>query len=97
LVLWQGIWTFVAVAPEGHRRKDAVPGIVQHSFLFKEPRRWASAASNPDLLVSMLPDDLQPLTGCDLLWKSTPTGYATQAPPLACHPGRLASGQRIEQ
>ena len=97
LVLWQGIWTFVGVTPKGHRPAGAKPGIMQHNFLFKDPRRWASAGSNPDLLVSMLPDDLQPLTGCDLLWQSTPTGYATEKMSGECRPGRLASGLWIEQ
>ncbi|HEX4051639.1 MAG TPA: CpcT/CpeT family chromophore lyase [Steroidobacteraceae bacterium] len=100
LVLWQGIWTFVAVAPEGHRHAHEQPGIMQHSFLFKEPRRWAAASSNPDLLVSMLPDDLQPLPGCDLLWQSTqstPMGYETKKMTGDCRPGRLASGLWIEQ
>jgi hypothetical protein len=97
LVLWQGVWTLVSVAPEGHGHKHDEPGIMQHSFLFKEPRRWASAASNPDLLVSMLPDDLQPLPGCDLVWQLIPKGYDTKKMAGDCHPGRLASGLWIEQ
>ena len=97
LVLWQGIWTFVAIAPKGHQRTHEEPGIMQHSFLFKQPRRWASAGSNPDLLVSMLPDDLQPLPGCDLLWQSNPMGYEAKKMSGDCRPGRLASGLWIEQ
>ncbi|HTT06540.1 MAG TPA: CpcT/CpeT family chromophore lyase [Steroidobacteraceae bacterium] len=97
LVLWQGIWTFVGIVPKGHQRTRGEPGVMQHSFLFKQPRRWASAGSNPELLVSMLPDDLQPLPGCDLLWQSIPMGYETQKMSGDCRPGRLASGLWIEQ
>jgi hypothetical protein len=96
LVLWQGVWTLTA-APGGKRGKhhDEVR-IVQHSFLFKDPRRWSAAASNPDLLESMLPQDLQALPGCDLVWHATEQGYETDSS-SGCQPGAHASGLWVEQ
>lgn len=97
LVLWQGVWTLAPEAPARHRHAHEAPGIVQHSFLFKDPRRWTSAASNPDLLVSMLPQDLQALPGCDLVWHATAAGFETMDAAGACSPGREASGLWVVQ
>ncbi len=100
LALWEGVWTLApAAAAHGreHDRDHGEPRIVQHGFLFKDARRWASASSDPDLLVSMLPQDLQALAGCDLVWRKTATGFETEGPLRACHPGSQASGLWVEQ
>lgn len=99
LVLWQGVWTLAPQADRDGHQGDSrdEPRIVQHSFLFKDPRRWTAAASNPDLLLSMLPQDLQAMPGCDLIWHQTDTGFETVDAPPACHPGARASGLWIEE
>lgn len=103
LVLWQGVWALSLEAParaRGHGRARREPRIVQHSFLFKDPRRWIGAAGNPDLFASLLPTDLQALTGCELFWQKTaagPAGFQTTQVPRTCHPGRQVQGLWIEQ
>ncbi|MGH8142413.1 MAG: CpcT/CpeT family chromophore lyase [Steroidobacteraceae bacterium] len=73
LVLSQSVWT-LTFEPKQAR-------IVQRSYLLKDPRRWLGAAQNPDLLVSMLPQDLRPLPSCDLVWTQTATGFETTGAP----------------
>lgn len=99
LVLAEGIWTLVLgnAADRGHGPTDRGPAIVEHRFLFKDPRRWVGAGDNPDLLLSILPEDLEALAGCDLVWHKTLTGFETSSPPPACHPGSHAQGLWIEQ
>ena len=113
LVLAEGIWTLSLGAASdrgrdnsgrgpgasgrGHDASDRGPTIVQHRFLFKDPRRWVGAADNPDLLLAILPEDLQALSGCDLIWHKTLTGFETGSAPLPCHPGSGAQGLWIEQ
>jgi hypothetical protein len=98
LVLWQGIWTMVGETSRSHDpgKGDALR-IVQHNSLFKEPRRFAQADSNPELLESMLPQDLKALAGCDLVWHKDTTGFATAGTPDSCRPGNQVSGQWMAQ
>jgi len=94
LVLWQGVWT-LTVEPKPAR-------IVQHIYLLKDPRRWIGAAAHPDMLLSMLPQDLQPLPSCDLVWTRSAAGdftgtaasaaAGTTAGTQACRPGSQAAG-----
>jgi hypothetical protein len=86
-VLAQRIWTV---------ERDKQNNIVQRVFLFKEPQRWLHAADDPLLLRSLLPDDLQPLAGCELLWTKTATGFAAQLRPQACRPASSSEGALIE-
>jgi CpeT/CpcT family (DUF1001) len=105
LVLAQGIWTLALggsgdrsdAHESGHDKSDSGPAIVQHRFLFKDPRRWVGAADNPDLLLSILPQDLQALPGCDLVWHRTSTGFEAGSEPQSCQPGSGAQGLWIEQ
>jgi CpeT/CpcT family (DUF1001) len=105
LVLAQGIWTLAvgdararrSAHDAEHDKSDSGPVIVQHRFLFKDPRRWVGAADNPELLLSILPGDLQALPGCDLDWHRTSTGFETGSDPQSCQPGSAAQGLWIEQ
>jgi hypothetical protein len=104
LVLWQGVWTLVGEAERKHEHErhagepsaDHSPDdklrIVQHSFLFKEPRRWTEAGNNPEVLESMLPQDLKALPGCDLIWHKDEMGFVTEGTLTGCRPGSEASG-----
>jgi hypothetical protein len=92
LVLWQGIWTLAPQAGGAHDHDKRQASIVQHSFLFKDPRRWADADNDPDLLASVLPQDLQALPGCDLTWRRTDSGYETADVSRSCRPGARAKG-----
>ena len=112
LVLAQGIWTLALQGPQrrrgaggaggqggqggAHADADRAERIIEHRFLFKDPRRWVGAADNPDLLLSMLPEDLRALSGCDLIWQRTPMGFETNTV-HSCDPGSSAQGQWFDQ
>ena len=86
----QGVW-MLTLAPKPAR-------IVQQNFLLKDPRRWVGAAEHPDMLLSMLPQDLQPLPSCDLVWEKTADGFQTTAVQAGgCRPGAAAQGLWIER
>jgi hypothetical protein len=70
--------------------------IIQRVFLFKEPQRWVHAADDPLVLRSLLPDDLSQLSGCELVWTKTGTGYAAAVRSEACRPGGSSEGLLIE-
>jgi len=86
LVLWQGVWT-LTLEPKS-------AGVVQHIYLLKDPRRWIGAAAHPDRLLSMLPQDLQPLPGCDVTWSQGAAGgfVGAATAPRTCRPGSQAAG-----
>ena len=88
LVLAESIWTLTI---------DPRKGIVQQGFLFKDPQRWLDAAEDPSLLVSLLPEDLQSMSGCELAWTRTPTGFEASALSGSCRPGAAAAGLWIER
>jgi hypothetical protein len=96
LVLWQGVWTLTPSTGGKAGHKSGEASIVQHSFLFKDPRRWADAGADPDLLAAMLPQDLQALPGCDLTWQRTDSGYQTMDISRSCRPGARAKGLWVE-
>ena len=86
-LLEQRIWTL-------EHTKDHL--FVQRVYIFKEPQRWVNAGDDPLLMQSLLPDDLAPLAGCELLWTKTDTGYVASTRPHACRPGPSSEGQLIE-
>jgi len=88
LVLAQRIWT-LALDAQGH--------LVQRVYLLKDPRRWVGAASDPDVLLSMLPEDLQELSGCELRWQHLGTAFEASGLPQSCHPGSAQQGLWIAQ
>jgi hypothetical protein len=70
----------------------------QHVYRFKEPQRWINVGEQSEMLQSMLPDDLQRLTGCELLWTRTDTGFtAERRSNSSCEPQARFEGQLIEQ
>ena len=50
-------------------------GIVQTLWAFAEPARWRDAHRDTDLFKSLMPQDFTLMTGCDLLWKKTASGF----------------------
>ncbi len=47
---------------------DAERGVVGLMYGFVEPVRWREAAHNPQLLSSVMTEDVSPI-GCELIWK----------------------------
>jgi hypothetical protein len=88
-VLSQRIWKLTA-DPKKQR-------IVQSMFVFKDPVRWSGAAGDPQLLLSLTPDDLEPLQGCDLAWTETDGLLRAAAVSDSCRPEALKEGMLLEQ
>jgi hypothetical protein len=86
-VLAQRIWTI---------ERDKEHHIVQRVYVFKEPQRWVMSTENPEILEALLPDDLQQLTGCDLLWSKTDAGFSGALRPNACRPSAEHEGMLVE-
>jgi hypothetical protein len=87
-VLAQHIWTFAM---------DKKARLVQTIYLFKEPQRWLHAADDPYLLESMLPEDLLPLSGCELIWSKSGEDFKAATKPDSCKASAGAEGLLIEQ
>jgi hypothetical protein len=86
-VLAQRIWMI---------ERDKEHHIVQRVYLFKEPQRWAQSSDDLEVFQALQPDDLQQLTGCDLVWFKTPTGFAATTRPNACRPAAAHEGMLVE-
>ena len=86
-VLAQRIWTL---------ERDKQNHIMQRVFLFKEPRRWVNAAADPLLLRLLLAEDLQQLSGCELMWTKTTNGFSAELRPDGCRPASLAEGLLVQ-
>ncbi len=74
---------------------DAKGRIVQSVFLLKDPQRWKHILDQPELLQSLVPDDLTALAGCELLWHRTPTGFEGQSSLSKCHAGDDSAGRLL--
>lgn len=67
--------------------------ITQLVYVPAEPSRWRGAASSPDLLRQMLPEDLTQLAGCEVVWKrGADGGYAADGDAAHC---RVAAGNGV--
>lgn len=110
-LLSQYIWVFGRTVELPGKSAKAHPGgkdakeakdtkeehLEQHVYLFKEPQRWTRVGEQPELLESLLPDDLQRLTGCELLWTRTETGFTAERHSTSCSPAMRSEGQLLEQ
>ena len=65
-LLGQRIWAF-SQGEDGR--------ILQAIYLFKEPQRWRAADEQPELLLSILEQDLIALSGCTLEWQAAGSGF----------------------
>jgi len=87
-VLAQHIWTF---------ELDKKNRLVQTIYLFKEPQRWLHAAEDPYVMQSVLPDDLSVLSGCNLIWTKSDSGFQATTKAQECKASAGAEGLLIEQ
>ncbi len=92
-VLSQSIWV-LGRTTDVHGRQDEIE---QHVYLFKEPKRWIHVGDQPELLESMLPQDLQQLPGCELLWTRQEAVYQARRKSQTCSPLGRAEGVLLEQ
>jgi hypothetical protein len=53
---------------------------------------------NPELFAAMVTEDLTPMSGCDLFWKRSATGFAGANDPRRCHSSdRLSDAAALNQ
>lgn len=91
-VLSQRIWTLELRKD----KKTKTQQILQETYLFKDPQRWLHALDDPNVLQSLLPEDLTPLTGCELVWKKSSDGFDAELKAQTCEPGGAARTSLIE-
>ena len=88
-MLSQRIWRLTA-DPKKQR-------IVQSMYVFKDPMRWLRAADDPQLLISLTPEDLELLQGCELAWTETDGLLRAVGTAGTCRPEALKEGMLLEQ
>ena len=88
-VLSQRLWKLTA---DTKRQR-----IVQSMYVFKEPMRWMRSTDEPEMLISLTADDLEPLQGCDLVWTETDGLLRAVAVAANCRPEALKEGMLLEQ
>jgi hypothetical protein len=92
-VLSQRIWV-LGRAEDVHTKK---PYTEQHLYVFKEPQRWLDVEDEPELLQSLLPQDLRQLTGCELLWSQSGADFEAHRKAESCRPAARSEGLLVEQ
>jgi CpeT/CpcT family protein DUF1001 len=94
-VLSQSIWV-LGRTTDAHGKQERLE---MHIYLFKEPQRWTQVGEDPELLQSLLPQDLQRLPGCELTWshKDKDPVYIAQRNSQNCAPVTKAEGMLLEQ
>jgi CpeT/CpcT family (DUF1001) len=73
------------------------PLVEQRIYLFKEPQRWVHVGENPELLQSLVPEDLQQLPGCELIWKKRESIFEAHRKSEDCSPAAKYEGLLLEQ
>jgi hypothetical protein len=63
---------------------DEKRGIVGLVYTFIEPLRWRGAPGNPQMLTSVMKEDVAPV-GCELIWKRTGDTFLANHDPQHCH------------
>jgi hypothetical protein len=92
-VLSQRIWV-LGHAMDMHTKEQLVE---QRIYLFKEPQRWVHVGDDPELLQSLLPEDLQQLPGCELIWKKHNDDFEAHRKAENCSPAAKSEGLLLEQ
>ncbi|MBS0379561.1 MAG: hypothetical protein JSS29_13810 [Proteobacteria bacterium] len=65
---------------------DEDRGVVGLVYSFVEPVRWREAAKNPQLLASVMTEDVSPI-GCELIWKRSGDKLVAGHDPRHCRAG----------
>lgn len=82
-VMVQRVWTF------GVQNKS----IEQSVWTLKEPLRWRDAQRNPEMLESLVNQDVTPVRGCNLTWKKAGDKFTAANEPKTCRTtSRLTGG-----
>jgi hypothetical protein len=96
-VLSQRLWVF-GRAQDVHTK---MPYIEQRIYVFKEPQRWLDVVDDPELLQSLLPADVQQLSGCELIWSKAgakgSADFVAHRQSDSCRPSSKSAGLLLEQ
>jgi len=63
---------------------DEDRGVIGLMYTFAEPVRWREAARNPQILTSVMVEDVAPV-GCELVWKRSGESFTANHDPKHCH------------
>ena len=63
---------------------DEKRGVVGLMYTFVEPVRWREAVHNPQMLTSVMTEDVSPV-GCELIWKRSGDSFTASHDPKHCH------------
>jgi hypothetical protein len=74
---------------------QGVPLLVETQLAFLEPARWRGGDRNPELFRSLLPQDVKPLTGCEITWHKVEGGFDGTTNPTRCRAASRASGETL--
>jgi hypothetical protein len=90
-VMRQQVLSFAVSGQKGEVIRETVATLV-------EPRRWREGYLNPELFAAMVTEDVTPMSGCDLFWKRTATGFAGANDPRRCHSSdRMSDAAALNQ
>jgi hypothetical protein len=90
-VMRQQVLSFAVSDKKGEVIRETVATLV-------EPRRWREGYLNPELFAAMVTEDVTPMSGCDLFWKRTATGFAGANDPRRCHSSdRMSDAAALNQ
>jgi hypothetical protein len=81
-VMVQRIWSF----------DYSDKGIVQTVATLTEPMRWRDVENNPDVVRSMMANDISPQHGCDVKWKKSGGKFIGSNDPKHCRSNSRATG-----
>ncbi|HEY4210400.1 MAG TPA: chromophore lyase CpcT/CpeT [Steroidobacteraceae bacterium] len=81
-VLVQRIWSF----------DYSAKGIVQTVATLTEPLRWRNIENNPDVVRSMMANDISPQHGCDVKWEKSGSKFIGSNDPKHCRSNSRATG-----
>ena len=77
---------------------DTAGRSVHGIYRFAEPERWGAGADSAELFRALLVRDLEPVSGCDVRWSRTPTGFRGVNDAASCRVATDAGATlRLEQ
>jgi hypothetical protein len=85
-VMAQKLWTFESTGE----------GIVQSVWTLSEPLRWRDAHLNPEVLQSLMAQDVARSRGCELTWKKIDTRFVASNDPARCRMNSRVGNEPVQ-
>ena len=64
---------------------DEKRGILESVYTFAEPLRWRDGQQHPELFTGVMPEDVQSVPGCELVWRKAGEQFIASYDPKLCH------------